>query len=373
MSASAQNEQLQLNDEKPPSKAAEILHILLLGSAMIVVSSGLIAFNKFLMTDSRFPYALPLVMVHTSFSAIVSVILLRLCPSLFPSLTDPLKKVTIDRDLLFGSVLPISCLFSGQLVLSNAALGHASIAFCQFLKEGNIAFIYFLSVMASIEKFRWRSFCVLLCIICATTVTIHGEAKFSTLGLLLRGLSLIFEGSKLVLQTILLSNTGKKLDAFTYLLLMTPMTFLLLSGSLGVEAMCFPKQLDMPSWHKIAEWAPLILLNAAVAYALNLVMANFCRAVSALGFALTGVIKDVMIVCVGVWVMNETVTGTQALGFTMQVILITNWSMMKMFPAEFEDGLVAGWGHLLDKALYGVSTADLNPKTVGKKEAPSAG
>eukprot|EP00747_Dinoflagellata_sp_TGD_P163319 gnl/TRDRNA2_/TRDRNA2_181869_c0_seq1.p1 gnl/TRDRNA2_/TRDRNA2_181869_c0~~gnl/TRDRNA2_/TRDRNA2_181869_c0_seq1.p1 ORF type:complete len:382 (+),score=71.12 gnl/TRDRNA2_/TRDRNA2_181869_c0_seq1:57-1202(+) len=362
-------------DEKPPNKAAQMLHIVTLGTAMIIVSSGLIAFNKFLMTDSRFPYALPLVMVHTSYSAIVSVILLRYCPSLFPSMTDPLKKVTIDRELVLGSVLPISCLFSGQLVLSNAALGHASIAFCQFLKEGNIAVIYFLSVMVSIETFRWRNFGVLLCIICATSITIHGEAKFSMLGLLLRGSSLLFESSKLVLQTLLLSNTGKKLDAFTYLLLMTPMTFLLLSGTLGVEAVFFAKQLDMPSWSKIVDWGPLVLLNATVAYALNLVMANFCRAVSALGFALTGVLKDVMIVCVGVWVMNETVTRTQAMGFTAQIVLITNWSMMKMFPTEFEDGIVAGWGHLLDKALYGVSAVDLKEKAAaaGKKEAASAG
>merc|ERR1719155_430159 len=100
------------------------------------------------------------------------------------------------------------------------------------------------------------------------------------IGLLLRGSSLLFESSKLVLQTLLLSNTGRKLDAFTYLLLMTPMTFLLLSGTLGVEAVFFAKQLDMPSWSKIVDWAPLVLLNATVAYALNLVMANFCRAVS---------------------------------------------------------------------------------------------
>merc|ERR1719327_2129212 len=116
------------------------------------------------------------------FAAILSLILLLIRPSLFPSLTDPINKVPVDRYLMLKTILPIAVLFSVQLVLSNTAYLHSSVAFLQMMKEANLVLVYVLSLMVALEHFKWRSVIILLFIIAATTMTIVGEVKFSYTG-----------------------------------------------------------------------------------------------------------------------------------------------------------------------------------------------
>merc|ERR1719453_1414245 len=95
---------------------------------------------------------------------------------------------------------------------------------------------------------------------------------------------------------------------------------------------------------------PILLLNASVAYLLNVLMAAFVHASSAMSFVICGILKDVMIVVAGVVFLKEAISGQQALAFTAQIILIAIWAAMKMFPKEFEDGIIAGVRNLINSA-----------------------
>jgi hypothetical protein len=315
----------------------------LLGIAYIACSACLIAYNKYLINVERFPYATCIVLLHASFCAVASGILYWVMPSLFTSLTDPTKKVAVDRSLIFKCALPIAFFFTIQLVMSNTAYLHCSVAFVQMVKEGNLVVIYFLSLAVALERFSLRNVCILAAITCATTLTIHGEINFSRVGFCLQITSQFFECNKIVLQAILLTGAGYKLDALSYVLLVMPFCAILLGGTMGVLTFFPSPNFQLPTWHDILQWWPHLLANACLACVLNVMIALFIKRSSAVAFMLAGFVKDAMIVTVAAVVLRESISHMQAFGFSLQLTCIGLWSFVKAYPDRFEDGIAAGF------------------------------
>lgn len=334
-----------------------------LGGLYITCSATLIGFNKYLMHDDRFPYAVTLVMLHMGFASVLSVILYFCCPSLYPSFTDPARKVQITARLMLTCILPISILFSAQLALSNMAYLHSSVAFLQMMKEANLVLVYVLSLFCLLERFSWRSIAILLFIIGATTMTIVGEVKFSYTGFFVQGTSQLFECMKIVLQAVLLSEVagGKKLDAMSYVLIITPLCFVELFGAGWALYYIWPDHSFKGVWPHLVNWAPYLIGNSCIAFALNVVIALFIKHSSAVAFILAGIVKDVVIVSVGCMVFAEHISVLQGIGFVMQLIGILIWSLIKTFPDRFEDSFALGIGRTFcgypeRKALKGKTT-----------------
>mmetsp|Transcript_54433 Transcript_54433/g.95510 ORF Transcript_54433/g.95510 Transcript_54433/m.95510 type:complete len:369 (-) Transcript_54433:104-1210(-) len=317
--------------------------VITLGCLYVCISAGMIAFNKYLMNEKRFPYAVPLVLLHSAFSSVIALIMLWVKPSLFPSLTDPLKKVPVDRDLMLRGAVPIAFLFSVQLVLSNTAYLHSSTAFLQMMKEANLVLVYAFSLVVALETFSWTKGKVLFAIMVATFFTIHGELHFSMLGFIIQGTGQLFESLKIVFQGYVLSNSGRKLDALSYVLLVMPLCFLFLGGMFFFLVVVHPlEMLKTPHWNDIVTWWPVLLANCCVAFLLNITIALFIKYSSPIGFILAGILKDVCIVVAGATMLGELVSRQQAFGFVLQLGFISVWSLMKLFPDRFQQGLLPG-------------------------------
>jgi hypothetical protein len=317
-----------------------------LGGMYISCSATLIGFNKYLMHDERFPYAVTLVMLHMGFASVLSVILFFCCPSLYPSFTDPARKVQITARLMLTCILPITILFSAQLTLSNMAYLHSSVAFLQMMKEANLVLVYVLSLFVMLESFKWRNVIILMFIIAATTMTIVGELKFSMTGFLVQGSSQLFECSKIVLQALLLSEVagGKKLDAMSYVLVVTPLCFIELFSAGFVLYYVAPEHSFAGVWPHLMNWWPYLIVNSCIAFALNVIIAMFIKHSSAVAFILAGIVKDVVIVSVGCAMFHEQISALQTAGFILQLGGILVWSLVKTFPDRFEDGFAMGLG-----------------------------
>jgi len=329
---------------------------LCLGLVYCSISAGLIAYNKYLIHEDRFPFAVPLVLFHMLFCSGFTGMLYLLQPSLFPSLTDPACKVVVDRKLVLGGALPIAVLFAVQLALSNTAYLHSSVAFLQMMKEANLVLVYALSLLFSLERFSWRSIRILTGILLATAMTIRGEAHFSAVGFTIQGVSQIFESMKIVLQAMLLSNAGKKLDALTYILLVMPLCFLVLGSLLCVLLFVWPSRtLATPHISDMSAWWPHLLANACVAFLLNVTIALVVKKSSAVAFILCGIVKDASILLAGGVLLRELITLQQGVGFGLQLSLITVYSLAKTFPEKFECGLFGG----LAAVLGGNSSSDI--------------
>lgn len=332
--------------------------VLIFAAFYIVLSACLIHYNKFLMQRGHFPYPLALVLVHTAFCSCLSAFLYCTWPSLFPSLTRSSSRVSIDRDLILRSALPIAFCFTVQMTLSNTAYLHSSVAFLQMLKESNVVLVYTFSLALALEKFSWRNAGLLIFVVFATVLTIHGEMHFSRIGFAVQGTSQLFESTKIVLQAMLLSSAGRKLDALSYVLIVMPLSFFML-GSVASTAFITNPGLDvLPEWSVIRHWAPHLLANATVAFALNVAIALFVKHSSAVAFVLAGIAKDAMIVLAGGLVLEEMISGIQVVGFTLQLTAIGVLSLAKSFPEQFENGLFGG----LVTVLFGADNSPGKPR-----------
>lgn len=336
-------EELQAAAEPRSSMLLHVSAIMALGTTYIIFSAGMITFNKHLMSPTRFPYASTLVLIHMGFSSMLTLGLYLIRPSMFPSLTCPEKKITVDRDLILKGALPIALLFSVNLVLSNTAYKHSSVAFLQMMKEGNIVLVYLFSLLAGQEAFSSIKGCILCFVVCATTATVRGELQFSLLGFCQQGIAQVFESIKIVLQACLLTNAGRKLDAFSYNLIVAPLCFSILSAIFILLVYAHPmEEFATPSWNELNTWAPVLIANASIAFALNITVAFFIKNSSAVSFIMAGIVKDSMIVTSGVIFMGEQISRVQIIAFAIQIYLIWLWSMMKTFPALFSNSTCAG-------------------------------
>lgn len=106
-----------------------------IGSSYIVVSAGLITFNKYLMQRGRFPHALQLTALHMSMTTFFSLILCTTIPSIYPSMS----KAKENWKQLCKFMVPLGILFAVALFASNKAYFYSSVAFLQFCKQGNVA------------------------------------------------------------------------------------------------------------------------------------------------------------------------------------------------------------------------------------------
>lgn len=345
-----------LTEQGPPSVWAHSMKTLILGTIYIIISSALIDFNKYMMTPGNFPFALPLVTVHSVTSVACSGFLYLVRPSLFPSLVDPEKKMVFDSHFYSRGALPIALTMVGSLVLSNMAYTWSSVAFLQMMKESNVVLVYFFALAASLESFDWQNMQVLILIVGATLLSVEGEAHFVWLGFFVQGTAQVCECLKITFASKLFSK--QKLDPLTFLLVVMPVCCAALFFALGwiafIGLLGFSvPHLTLPAFADFQRNWGLLLVNALLAFSLNVVVAAFMKHTSPVSVILVGITKDVVIVFFNVMFMHESITQTQTVGFVMQLVFVGLWSAMKTFPKHFEAGIVP--------AVLGFSRQCLSP------------
>ena len=232
------------------------------------------------MHEHRFPHALHLTAVHMAVTTVLSLTLYSTMPSLYPSMDKALE----NRGLLTRFLAPLGILFAVALACSNQAYLFSSVAFLQFCKQGNIAFIFFASCALGLQTFSWQKMLILSIVVTGCCICAHGEIKFQMLGLIFQLSSQVAESSKNLLGEIVLTGAGLKLDVLTFVLFQAP--FSLLPLLIGVVWTWSPEVLQdfMGMW-----W--VVLLNAVVAFCLNVLIAVTLKRLSALAFVIIGVVK----------------------------------------------------------------------------------
>lgn len=320
--------------------------------SMVCFSVSLIHLNNFLMQETRFPYAVPLVWFHMTFCSTVSFLLFQFFPSFFPAISDPLQKVAIDQTYIVKGCLPIAVVFTAALVLTNLAYTHLSVAFLQMIKETNIIWVYIFSLVVGFEVFGWPQVQCLMLAAAGMVVTVRGEMHFVMIGFLMQFAAILLECVRIILQGLLLSDTGggRKLDPLSYVLLITPICTVLLTLLLVVTVMLPPGVaglgLALPSYAEVVYWLPWLIGDAAVAFCLNVSIAAIIKRTSPMSYIFCQLMKDMVAVGVGVVFVGEEVSHLQFIGFLVQISAIVFWSLLKNFPDKFKTGLVDGLASL---------------------------
>jgi len=318
------------------------LEILLSSLAVISCSVGLISFNNYLM-DGPFPYAVPLVFFQMAFCSIVSVVLRVLAPAWFPTMTDPSRRVHLDWIFILWTALPIGIFYAATLVLSNQAYRWLSLAFIQMMKEGNLVLVYGLSLLCGLEVWTTRHGSVIAFALFAASLTVKGELHFNAYGFCIQLCSGLSESIRLVLASLMLSGS-RKIDPMSYVLIISPLVCLLTGGVLLVSGLAPPGLIipGLPAFGEVVPLVPLLLANSVVAYLLNASIALLMARISPVSYLLVGMLKDIAVICVSVLVLKEAVSALQVFAFVLQIGSIAAWTLLKLHPEKFEDGILPG-------------------------------
>jgi len=298
---------------------AIMLRKLALCTVYIAVSTALIRFNKHLMQENYFPFSLALSAIHMIFATILCSFLYTIRPSMFPAM----DYVRDDKTNMVKWFTPIGVFFAIMLYGSNQAYLYCSVALLQFMKEANVMIVFLISCAVGLQVLNRVRMALIMWVIVAATISVSGDMRFSLVGIAFQAMSQLAECARVVLGEFLLSD--RKLDPLTYTAFMAPvcLVFLLIGNVVAWNPAVISAALS--------HWR-LLIANASLAFLLNVLVATVIKEVSAVGFVLTGLTKDIAIVVLSCALFGDSITRTQALAFFMTLAGVGMWALLKIAP-----------------------------------------
>ncbi|CAH7682672.1 triose-phosphate transporter family-domain-containing protein [Phakopsora pachyrhizi] len=294
---------IQPNPSKRPS-----IHPAIIISIWISLSSSVIIFNKFILSDLAFSYPIWLTTWHLSFATIGTRILAR-----SSNLLSGLSSVQMGWDRWVKSILPIGALFSASLIFNNMAYLTLSVSFIQMLKAFTSVAVLGMSVLMGLEKPNRRTGVIVLMISTGVAIASIGELEFALSGFIFQSLGIVFEALRLVSIQKLLH--GMKMDPLVSLYYFAPVCAVL-------NAVLIPIYEGSEPFKKaMSQLGPLVLLsNASLAFALNVAVVFLIGSASSLVLTLSGVLKDVLLVGGSVLMLGSRVTFMQMVGYSIALV-----------------------------------------------------
>ena len=220
----------------------------------IFLSSTIILFNKYLLSEQKFHFPITLVMMHMLFISVFA----RLWRML--GWTENPKIEWSDVATRF---VPIALLFAVSLGLGNAAYLYISVAFIQMLKASTPVAVLLCSFAVGLETPNARLFAYIVAIAVGVMISAYGQLQLNMLGAL-QIVAAIAEALRLCLVNMALGQV----PALTFLSIVAPLCFcVLLPAWITLEA----KHVSRHHFAAIRHVGGLTLLaNASVAFFLNL-------------------------------------------------------------------------------------------------------
>ncbi|KAL0339698.1 UNVERIFIED_CONTAM: udp-uronic acid transporter 1 [Sesamum radiatum] len=232
---------------------------------------GVLLLNKFLLSNYGFAFPIFLTMCHMSACAVLSYI-----------------------SIMFLKIVPIQRIKSRSQFLRIATLSMVFCDVCHFVFDINQRLPKFLSVPFPIH------------FPCATAA----------------------RAFKSVLQGVLLSNEGEKLNSMNLMLYMAPIAILvLLPAAIVMEPNVFDFVVSLGLEHKFM-WV-LLLVNSTMAYGANLCNFLVTKHTSALTLQVLGNAKGAVAVVISILIFRNPVTFIGIAGYTMTVMGVAAYGESK--------------------------------------------
>lgn len=159
--------------------------------------------------NGRFPYAKVFTTFHMIMATLLSLLLYKFAPSLYPSM----DKARANWKAVLKFMVPLGCLFAMNLYLSNKALQYCTPSFVQFCKEGNVALMFALACLIGLQAFTWYKVRILSIVMLGCALCAHGEPEFAMKGFLLQISAQVAECVKNLIGEVVMSGSGELVSA----------------------------------------------------------------------------------------------------------------------------------------------------------------
>ncbi|EHA47447.1 hypothetical protein MCOR07_009041 [Pyricularia oryzae] len=297
------------------------LHPALYIASWIFFSNSTILFNKWILDNKDTPFKYPVILTcwHMIFSTVATQVLARTTTML-----DGRKEVKMTGRVYLRSVVPIGLLYSGSLVCSNMVYMYLSVSFIQMLKAAAPVAVLLCSWAWRLKEPSAKTFANVCVIVLGVMIASLGEISFSWMGVFYQLGGIIFEALRLTMIEVMLAGDSeqKKMDPLVSLYYYAPVCAVTnVFVALIVEARTFQVE-DL-----ISVGIVMLVLNALVAFMLNVASVMLIGKTSSLVLTLSGILKNILLIVVAVLFYAEKVSLMQFVGYSIALGALTYYSL----------------------------------------------
>lgn len=223
-------------------------------------------------------------------------------------------KKQLSNEFWFTRVFPIGLLSAATIGVGNSVYLHLSVSFTQMLKALTPVYILLCLVLFKVE-IPSSPVVVSVCIISVgTMIASLGELHFSWTGFLLQSLADLFEGSRLVLLQMILSNNLTPIESMYYISPATAVCQLLMVLVYERDALLSEK-----SWTLVASHWYWFLAGTVLGVCINFIGMFVIKHTSGLMLKLIGVVRNNCLVLFSIIFLGEKTSFLQMVGYVVSV------------------------------------------------------
>ncbi|KAG6035377.1 hypothetical protein E4U41_006101 [Claviceps citrina] len=314
---------IMMDDDVPPPTArgkqeqptARTVQTAMYISLWIFISNCTILFNKWLIDTQGFPILLTC--WHLVFATIATQILAKTT-----TLLDSRKKILLTPRVYCRTILPIGIFYSGSLVCSNVVYLYLSVPFIQMLKAAAPVAVLFTSWAWQVADPSLASLLNVLWIVAGVALASVGEIHFSLIGFLYQMGGIVFEAIRIIMIQVLLSGDGMKMDPLVGLYYFAPVC-----AAMNL-LVAVPSELPKFTWTAVSNVGfGMLLLNASIAFLLNVTSVFLIGRTSGLVMTLTGIFKNILLILVSMLIWSTKITFLQTVGYAIALTGLTYYSL----------------------------------------------
>jgi len=312
------------------SNAAAIVGTIVL---WMCLSMAVIFFNASLLHKFRHPIAL--VCWHQVVSCMLVAVIQVVKPGMLETGDDAngIPALTLRRSVKLG--MPVALMASLGLVTSNTAYLYLTVSFIQMIKAWTSSCVYVVGCMTGTQTWSWPIAKTLSIVTLGLMISSAGELNFNAYGFCMQVVALLAEAVRINMLEIRLKSAGYKLNPISSMKIFAPLIMILLVVTL---VLVDPGAIDVDQIAEIG-WGSFAL-NGMVACGLNLAVFLVIKTSSGLLYALSGVLKDILIISGSAIFRGDSITPLQMAGYALAVLGLQVYAAVSRGPAEFEAGIV---------------------------------
>ncbi|KAL6598714.1 hypothetical protein ACP70R_005064 [Stipagrostis hirtigluma subsp. patula] len=281
---------------------------------------GVLLLNKYLLSNYGFKYPIFLTMCHMAACSLFSyaaIAWLRIVPMQLPRSRLQLAKIAA-----------LSLVFCASVVSGNISLRYLPVSFNQAVGATTPFFTAVFAYLMTVKRESFLTYLALVPVVTGVIIASGGEPSFHLFGFIMCVGATAARALKTVLQGILMSSEGEKINSMNLLMYMAPIAVILLvpatifmeDNVIAVTAELAKKDFNI-IWY--------LLFNSSLAYFVNLTNFLVTKHTSALTLQVLGNAKGAVAVVISILIFRNPVSVTGMLGYTLTVIGVVLYSEAK--------------------------------------------
>ncbi|KAK2377117.1 putative sugar phosphate/phosphate translocator [Trifolium repens] len=234
----------------------------------------------------------------------------------------------IRSNLQFLKIATLSLVFCVSVVFGNISLRYLPVSFNQAVGATTPFFTAVFAYLMTFKKEAFLTYLALVPVVTGVIIASGGEPSFHLFGFIICVAATAARALKTVLQGILLSSEGEKLNSMNLLLYMAPMAVVfLLPAALYMEENVVGITLALARDDPKIIW--YLLFNSSLAYFVNLTNFLVTKHTSALTLQVLGNAKGAVAVVVSILIFKNPVSVTGMMGYSLTVLGVILYSEAK--------------------------------------------